>query len=117
MQLLLEPLSYRVDLRRLLQRAEGTQWDFSPVSSWLEQGLGGSRALCIASGAGEGKSTVSAAMCDPAAGAFRDAISAHHFLKHSDQRRLQPVRVVKSLAFQLAVRWVPPTECTGRLCY
>ena len=27
---------------------------------------------------------------------------AAHFLKHNDQRRLEPVRIIKSLAFQLA---------------
>ena len=30
--------------------------------------------------------------------------AAVHFLKHNDQRRLEPVRIVKSLAFQLAKR-------------
>ena len=29
---------------------------------------------------------------------------AMHFLKHNDQRRLEPIRIVKSLAFQLAWR-------------
>ena len=32
------------------------------------------------------------------------AAAAMHFLKHSDQRRLEPVRIIKSLAFQLAKR-------------
>ena len=27
---------------------------------------------------------------------------AAHFLKHNDQRRLEPVRIIKSMAFQLA---------------
>jgi hypothetical protein len=27
---------------------------------------------------------------------------AFHFLKHDDARRLDPIRIVKSLAFQLA---------------
>ena len=30
--------------------------------------------------------------------------AALHFLKHNDQRRLEPVRIIKSLAFQLAKR-------------
>ena len=30
--------------------------------------------------------------------------AAVHFLKHNDQRRLEPVRIIKSLAFQLAKR-------------
>ena len=31
-------------------------------------------------------------------------VAAVHFLKHNDQRRLEPVRIIKSLAFQLAKR-------------
>ncbi len=36
-------------------------------------------------------------------------VSAYHFLKHSDARRLDPVKIVKSLAFQLAQK-VPEFE-------
>ncbi|KAG2489809.1 hypothetical protein HYH03_011758 [Edaphochlamys debaryana] len=106
LQLLLEPLSYGVDLRRLLRRAEGTLWDLGPVERWLAAGPGpggGGRVLCVCSGAGEGKSTVSAVLC----GGQQlppGSLAAFHFLKYNDQRRLDPVRIVKSLAFQLASR-------------
>ena len=49
----------------------------------------------------QGKSTISAVLCS---GSLKDRITAHHFLKHNDQRRLEPVRIIKSLAFQLAFR-------------
>ncbi|KAG2491745.1 hypothetical protein HYH03_009908 [Edaphochlamys debaryana] len=107
LQLLLEPLSYSVDLRRLLRRAEGTAWALEPVVSWLRQGEGGSRVLCISSGAGEGKSTISAVLCSSGGQLGQlpaGSVVAFHFLKYSDQRRLDPVRIVKSLAFQLARR-------------
>ncbi|KAG2491744.1 hypothetical protein HYH03_009907 [Edaphochlamys debaryana] len=105
LQLLLEPLSYRVDLHRLTERASGTTWTLGAVASWLEAGAGGSRVLCVSAGDGEGKSTISAVLAsDPAVGGFGDRISAHHFLKYNDQRRLEPVRMIKSLAFQLALR-------------
>ncbi|PNH05170.1 WD repeat domain-containing protein [Tetrabaena socialis] len=105
LQLLLEPLAYRVDLRRLTQQAAGTTWEFGVIKDWLEQGASaGSRVLCIASGAGEGKSTIAAALCSDHGSGFGGQITAHHFLKYNDQRRLEAVRITKSLAFQLACR-------------
>ncbi|PNH07715.1 Vegetative incompatibility protein HET-E-1 [Tetrabaena socialis] len=117
LQLLLEPLSYRVDVQRLAERAAamGTQWAFDEVDAWLATS---SRVLCITAGAGEGKSTISAALCshqqqqtqqNPAAATVLSdnaatAVSACHFLKYSDERRLEPIRIIKSLAFQLAER-------------
>ncbi|GFR51163.1 hypothetical protein Agub_g13520, partial [Astrephomene gubernaculifera] len=168
LQLLLEPLSYRVDLRRLQQRSRDTEWQWGPVEEWMQGGGvagggggGGSRALCVVSGAGEGKSTISAELIrrltpppppppstsSPASGedaaatpnpanpntaststpttissptsaasastaaasASGGVVSAYHFLKYNDQRRLEPVRIVKSLAFQLASRL--PSVC------
>jgi hypothetical protein len=117
LQLLLEPLSYRVDLRRLQERAKGDgSWRLASIRKWLAEGSagdgdgGGKRVLCISSGPGEGKSTISALLCDGGGrgGAVlgTDAIAAHHFLKYNDQRRLDTVRVIKSLAFQLAGRYM-----------
>ncbi|KAG2452670.1 hypothetical protein HYH02_002903 [Chlamydomonas schloesseri] len=128
LQLLLEPLSYTVDMRRLLRRAEaaGTRWAFGPVAEWLaEPHATAPRVLCVAAGAGEGKSTISAALCAasaPDAAATAEATGAaataatavqqlpagavcgYHFLKYNDQRRLDAVNIIKSLAFQLAMR-------------
>ncbi len=103
-------------MRRLVVRAEegGTAWDFQAVEAWLdggsvasscggeEQDVGSSRALVVCSGAGEGKSTISAALV---AGHLRERFAAYHFFKYSDARRQDPVQVIKSLAFQLASRW------------
>ncbi len=64
-------------------------------------------------GAGTGKSSISAALTlqllgrqDPKDGSWLGTASAVHFVKLSDQRRLEPARIIKSLAYQLAVRWV-----------
>ncbi|KAG2452109.1 hypothetical protein HYH02_003143 [Chlamydomonas schloesseri] len=180
LQLLLEPLSYSVDLRRLQERSRDTAWDFATVEKWLMDGVaetaaattastpsggfggGGaaasgkprtSRAMCIVSGAGEGKSTISAEFVrrygqpthaaagaaashgdahaghdatNPrsspgqlhstdgglsASGAVQQVAVAHHFLKYNDQRRLEPVRIIKSLAFQLASRMPAVCAC------
>jgi hypothetical protein len=73
--------------------------------------------LCISATAGQGKSTVSALLCKSDRGAavqgngespagHGSSITAYHFAKFSDARRLDPVRIVKSLAFQLALRSV-----------
>ncbi|GAX78217.1 hypothetical protein CEUSTIGMA_g5659.t1 [Chlamydomonas eustigma] len=106
LQLMLNPLSYKVDLDQLSQRSLGTYWIFEPVTSWLEgegQLVGqAQRILCVLDGAGTGKSTISAAIWKEVLKDHKDMLSAVHFLKHNDQRRLDPVRIIKSIAFQLA---------------
>ncbi|KXZ47607.1 hypothetical protein GPECTOR_34g766 [Gonium pectorale] len=122
LQLLLEPLSHSLGVRRLLERsvAMGTQWRMEPVLQWLaarggkgggggDEGGGGSRLLCVASGAGEGKSTVSAVLLSTAG--CSEAIYGAHFLRYSDARQLDPLRIVKSLAFQLAERLPVVRDC------
>ncbi|GIL56284.1 hypothetical protein Vafri_11626 [Volvox africanus] len=140
LQLLLQPLSYREDLRRRAlpppaaaassgrsrlgmslpqpaaaappsptTRLASTGWDFSPVRSWLDAGEEGSRVLCLLGGSGEGKSTLCAALCDPEVGLLRAVdggrgriVGAHHFVRFGDRRRQEPLRIIKSLAYQLA---------------
>jgi hypothetical protein len=69
------------------------------------------RVLCISAAAGQGKSTLSALLCrDGTAGATAPpggGIVAYHFAKFSDARRLDAIRIIKSLAFQLALRYGP----------
>lgn len=136
LQLLLEPLSYSVDLRRLCERTQTEDWDLAPLQEWLggtglscrsrksivttsaaadssadagaadsnsgaAVGCSSERAVVVVSGAGEGKSTLSALLC----AATRSGVAGYHFIKYSDQRRLEPVRVIKTLAFQLAHRY------------
>ena len=62
LQLLMKPLSYRVDTMQLLERCKGTQWRLEVVADWLRDPNGG-RALCLLAGAGTGKSSVSAKIC------------------------------------------------------
>ncbi|KAG2422635.1 hypothetical protein HXX76_015873 [Chlamydomonas incerta] len=166
LQLLLEPLSYVADIRRLTARAEalghaggsnrwtGGGWRGCGGGGWGSWGGAGqgsgpygwlgskSRALVVGAGAGEGKSTISARRCARRqqrqaglGGAGRAGRAPqppprrdHHqalrggagagaavwvgassrlttFSKIHDQRRLEPVAIVKSLAFQLAERF------------
>ncbi|KAG1671543.1 hypothetical protein FOA52_011265 [Chlamydomonas sp. UWO 241] len=63
-------------------------------------------------GGGAGKTAVSVAVIqqllgqrDPTKpGAWRGPLTAVHFLKYSDQRRLEPIGIIKSFVFQLAAR-------------
>ena len=96
-------------MEQLLSRSKDTQWTFDPVSNWLADPSQG-RALCVLADAGTGKSTISAALCDKVlgrcvGGKWEGPISAFHLLKHSDQRRLDPAGIIKSIAYQLAKRW------------
>ncbi len=55
LQLLLQPLSYRVDLTQLQRRSSGTVWCMDHVSDWVtaSPASGRGRALCVMAGAGE----------------------------------------------------------------
>ncbi|KAK3258922.1 hypothetical protein CYMTET_32056 [Cymbomonas tetramitiformis] len=99
--LLLAPLSYRADQRRHRQRSEGTSWEWGAVEAWLD---GPRRALGVLAGAGTGKSTICTMLMDHLAAERPRLVVAGHFLKYSDQRRLDPVLIIRSLAHQLASR-------------
>ncbi|KAK3274320.1 hypothetical protein CYMTET_17495 [Cymbomonas tetramitiformis] len=99
--LLLAPLSYRADQRRHRQRSAGTAWEWGAVEAWLD---GPHRALCVLDGAGTGKSTICTMLMDHLAAERPRLVVAAHFLKYSDQRRLDPVLAIRSLAHQLASR-------------
>ncbi|KAK3267376.1 hypothetical protein CYMTET_24063, partial [Cymbomonas tetramitiformis] len=99
--LLLAPLSYRADQQRHRQRSAGTTWEWGAVEAWLD---GPHRALCVLAGAGTGKSTICTMLMDHLAAERPRLVVAAHFLKYSDQRRLDPVLAIRSLAHQLASR-------------
>ena len=100
----------QVDLEQLQRRSKDTQWNFDHVKQWMEDET--SRVLCVLAGAGTGKSTISAALSEfvlgrrveGKPGVWDGPVTAYHFLKYSDARRLDPVKIIKSLAFQLAQR-------------
>ena len=118
------PPSPRVDRLQLAKRSADTQWELGTVRSWLlDWPSNNSRALVILAGAGTGKSTISDELCESllmlprsdGAGGGRASsklmassepslLSAAHFLKHSDLRRLDSVAIVRSVAYQLACR-------------
>lgn len=104
LRLLLDPLSYTTDLAQLVARGgDPGLWNVQLVQAWLTNlKPEKSRVLCIAAGAGTGKSCLSAALLSDEA--VSKEVAAHHFIKYNDQRRVDIVRIVKSLAYQLAAR-------------
>jgi hypothetical protein len=67
LQLLLKPLSCKVDLQQLRGRSRGAQWRWEAVETWLHSDK---RVLCILGEAASGKSTVSAALAPARVGAM-----------------------------------------------
>lgn len=49
---MLNPLSLKLDLQRLISRSKDTKWTLEAVSSWM-QDSSAPRALIVMSGAGE----------------------------------------------------------------
>ena len=116
LRLLLRPTSYADDVTALLAHANSDAWRFEELHAFLllspTRAAGGDAALaalgeaeqaprlaCIAGGAGEGKSTLAAALC----GRHGTAVHAYHFCKASDVRRQDMGAVIRSLSFQLAL--------------
>ena len=63
LQLLLTPLSYKVDLEQLEKRSKGTVWTFQVLKDWIDGDWSqGPRAFCLLAGAATGKSTIFAAI-------------------------------------------------------
>jgi hypothetical protein len=112
--LLLKPTSYEADCAALRQRSEGEAWRFEELFAFAEGGSadddGAPRLACIAGGPGEGKSTLAAALCHHSAEGGEHAlpaVHAHHFCKASDVRRQDVGEVIRSLSYQLALRFPP----------
>ena len=109
LRLLLKPTSYEADRAALLKRSSDV-WRFEQLRAYVDAAGDESRLACIAGGPGEGKSTLTAALCEPAlfcrAGdASLSLVHAHHFCKASDVRRQDVGEIIRSLSYQLALRF------------
>ncbi|XRB15362.1 EF-hand domain-containing protein [Pseudoscourfieldia marina] len=98
LRFLLNPLDYEADMKVLRQRAKSETFRFDAIKKFFEDG---GNVACIVGGAGEGKSTISATVLN---GVSLDA-AAVHICKDADVRRQDELRVIHSLAYQLAVRF------------
>jgi hypothetical protein len=105
LRLLLKPTSYEADCEALLERSNNDAWRFEELCTFMSNAPGsGSRLACIAGGPGEGKSTLAAALCDPASPLL---VHARHFCKASDVRRQDVCAIIRSLSYQLALHFAP----------
>ena len=66
------------------------------------------RLACVVGDAGEGKSTLSAALLGPAGGGLVHAV---HFCKRQDAARQDPLTIIQSLAYQLSSRFDEIRSC------
>ena len=95
--LLLKPTSYSADISALLARA-GDYQNY-PIQETMGRACTGGRLVCIVGGSGEGKSTLAAALWK------KIRIDAAHFCKKADIRRQDRGLVIRSLSYQLAIRY------------
>ena len=102
LRLLLKPTSYEADRKALLTHSTDT-WRFDELCEFATSASDKSQLACIAGGPGEGKSTLAAKLC----AASPPLVHAHHFCKASDVRRQDEGEVIRSLAYQLALRFPP----------
>ena len=102
LRLLLKPISYEADCKTLLANAGGESWNFDELHEFTRES--GPRLACIAGGAGEGKSTLAAMLCSELMQPpLVDA--CHFFMGGRDERRQERGVVIRSLAYQLALRF------------
>lgn len=102
---LLNPLdldSTYVRMEDLQERhCKGTrEWLFDQFKAWVEQDKSKERLFWIQGGAGVGKSCLAATLCDR----FAQRVLAVHFCRHDSVELRDPLKLVRSLAFQLAMR-------------
>ena len=103
--LILKPMSYRQDIATLLERDPGhCRYPLDDLQTFLSSTdrpsfeVMGGRLACILGGPGEGKSTLAAAIVD------RKWVDAYHCCKKEDVRRQEKTLIIRSLAYQLAMR-------------
>eukprot|EP00873_Tetraselmis_striata_P033726 jgi/Tetstr1/453990/TSEL_040909.t1 len=91
----LDPLFFDEDMSTL-DPADGTV-DLEPILNWLTAEKA-KQTLWLQGTGGAGKSTVSTALINnPPVG----YTVLHHFLKHNDRRKQDPLRCVRTMAYQL----------------
>ena len=121
LRFLLRPLSYDADITALRQRSSGEVFQFDALREHIDAAAAvaaaapqvaaaaqGMRLACVVGEAGEGKSTLSAALLGPFGGG---RVHAAHFCKRADAARQDPLTIIQSLAFQLSARFEEIRSC------
>lgn len=95
---LLEPLEFRADILALLKKFTGRQWVFAAINDWLAK-RDATRVFWITGGPGIGKSAISAWLREN-----QPEIKAFHFCDNADEFKRDPLRLVRTLVYQLATQ-------------
>ena len=110
LRFLLRPLSYAADITALRHRSSEEVFQFDALRDHIQAAAGpqSGRLACVVGDAGEGKSTLSAALLGPFGG---DLVHAAHFCKRTDAARQDPLAIIQSLAYQLSARFEEIRAC------
>ncbi|WP_318557248.1 P-loop domain-containing protein [Geobacter anodireducens] len=94
----LKPLKFTHELERLTAHFIGRKWVINKVNRWVEA-ADGAQVLAITGGPGAGKSAIAAWLCKN-----RDYVAAHHFCDTNYPDTRDAANVLRSVAYQLALR-------------
>jgi hypothetical protein len=93
----LMPVPFVDDLDRLTQNFTGRQWLVEEIDAWIASPTA-EKVYWLTGAPGVGKSSISAWLCKYR----KQCIAAKHFCDFSNEDRRDPVKFVRSLAFQLS---------------
>ena len=96
----LGPSDFDSKFAQHLEGFTGRDWCFEALESWLNE-QPDSRVFWVKAGPGFGKSALAVQI----ANRFRGAVVGSWFCNHQSAELSDPLRAVRTLAFQLALRW------------
>jgi len=96
----LDPSSFDSKFAQHLEGFVGREWVFNEFERWLDQ-QPDSRVFWIKAGPGFGKTALAVNL----ANRYRGAVVGTWFCDHQSTELSDPLRAVRTLAFQLALRW------------
>ncbi len=100
LRLVLQPSDFDSKFAQHLEGFIGREWCFEALESWLHH-QPDSRVFWAKAGPGFGKSALAVQI----ASRFRGAVAGVWFCDHQSAELSDPLRALRTLAFQLALRW------------
>ena len=94
----LQPIEFSADILQLSRDFTGREWVFAEVDNWLAN-PDGSKVFWITGAPGVGKSAIAAWLRE-----HRREIAAFHFCDAQSEEKRNPVKMVRSIAYQLATQ-------------
>lgn len=97
---ILMPLPFHDDLTRHTSKFVGRQWIIEKIEAWLDDPSGGN-VYWLTGAPGVGKTAISAWLCENSS----QRVVAWHFCDFNSEEKKNPVKFVRSIAFQLATKF------------